>query len=53
MAMSLFADHLAPTKLHAPGGQRDGRPSRAASRYGGPAPQGLPATKSGMGGGTR
>ncbi|MFJ4469563.1 hypothetical protein ACIP2X_19010 [Streptomyces sp. NPDC089424] len=47
VAMSLFADHLAATKLHAPGGQRDARPSRAASRYARPTTQGLPATKTG------
>ncbi|MGX1301354.1 hypothetical protein RKD35_002842 [Streptomyces albogriseolus] len=50
VAMSLFADHLAATKLHAPGGQRDARPSRAASRYARPTTQGLPATKTGAAG---
>ncbi|MER7835366.1 hypothetical protein ABTY98_05495 [Streptomyces sp. NPDC096040] len=48
-AMSLFADNLAATKLHAPGGQRDTRPSRAAARYARPTTQGLPATKAGAG----
>jgi hypothetical protein len=45
VAMSLFADHLAATKLHAPSGQREARPSRAAARYARPTAQGLPATK--------
>ncbi|MER7835356.1 hypothetical protein ABTY98_05445 [Streptomyces sp. NPDC096040] len=45
VAMSLFADNLAATKLHAPGGQRDSRPSRAAARYGRPTTQGLPPSK--------
>ncbi|MFE2720701.1 hypothetical protein ACFXKI_55125 [Streptomyces mirabilis] len=47
VAMSLFADHLAATKLHAPGGQRQTRPSKAATRYGRPTTQGLPHMKSG------
>jgi len=45
VAMSLFADHLAATRLHAPAGQREARPSRAAARYARPTTQGLPATK--------
>ncbi|MEU7245356.1 integrase core domain-containing protein [Streptomyces sparsogenes] len=39
VAMSLFADYLAASKLHAPGGQRYGRPTT----------QGLPATTTGPG----
>ncbi|MFF4900456.1 hypothetical protein [Streptomyces sp. NPDC001068] len=50
VAMSLFADHLSATKLHAPGGQRDSRPSRAAARYARPTTPGLPATKTGAAG---
>ncbi|SOE31774.1 hypothetical protein [Streptomyces sp. OK228] len=45
VAMAMYADHLAASKVHAPGGQRDGRPSRAAARYGRPTTQGLPPSK--------
>jgi hypothetical protein len=50
VAMAMYAEHLAATKLHAPGGQRDNRPSRAAARYARPTTQGLPATKTGSAG---
>ncbi|MET7720662.1 hypothetical protein [Streptomyces mirabilis] len=45
VAMAMYADHLAASKVHAPGGQRDGRTSRAAARYGRPTTQGLPPSK--------
>uniref|UniRef100_A0AAU3HSV5 Uncharacterized protein n=1 Tax=Streptomyces sp. NBC_01393 TaxID=2903851 RepID=A0AAU3HSV5_9ACTN len=43
--MVMYAEYLAASKLHAPGGQRDARPSRATSRYARSTTQGLPATK--------
>ncbi|MFD5570454.1 hypothetical protein [Streptomyces cadmiisoli] len=45
VAMSLYADYLAASKVHAPGGQRGGRPARAAARYGRTTTQGLPPSK--------
>ncbi|MER5904348.1 hypothetical protein ABT150_30315 [Streptomyces mirabilis] len=45
VATAIYADHLAASKVHAPGVQRDGRSSRAAARYGRPTTQGLPPSK--------
>ncbi|MEZ7005853.1 hypothetical protein [Streptomyces sp. AD55] len=46
VAMSLYADHLAASRLHAPSAQRDPtRPSRAAARYGRPVSKGSAATR--------
>ncbi|QIY99436.1 hypothetical protein HEP87_42915 [Streptomyces sp. S1D4-11] len=43
VAMAMYADHLAASKVHAPGGQRDTRnPSKAAQRYGRSTHTGLP-----------
>jgi hypothetical protein len=47
VAMSLYAEHLAASKLNAPGGQRNSRPCRAAARYARPTTQGLLHTSGG------
>ncbi|MFE9309665.1 hypothetical protein ACIQCF_26110 [Streptomyces sp. NPDC088353] len=49
VAMAMYAEYLAASKLHAPGGQRDTKLSKAASRYGRPTTQGLPHMKAGLG----